>query len=59
MRLTSLRSSGLLFALALLAGAALFASPAAAHPGHSSEQSTPWYRYLPPGTPAPALPAPH
>ena len=59
MRFTRLRSPGLLIALALLAGVALFATPAAAHPGHSTGQSTPWYRYLPPGTPVPATPAPH
>ena len=34
------------------------ASAALAHPGHSASESTPWYRYLPPGAPLPGLSRP-
>jgi hypothetical protein len=56
MRLTTLP-----FRLVFALGAAfvLAVTVASAHPGHSSPDITPWYRYLPPGASLPATPSSH
>ena len=53
-----LSALGFSLAFAALLGLTLLATSTVAHPSHAGSESTPWYRYLPPGTPIPQIPAP-